>query len=116
MTYLQDHLDPRKPHALAGITVMDFTRVLAGSNTAATRSGRFETAGVPVGIVLNADNTRKLEQIAVRGMVKNVKGRDVPRTPLKFGFYNSVGTMIPSPALDNRGAAIRAEFAPQLVS
>ncbi len=30
MTYPQDHLDARKPHALAGITVIDFTRVLAG--------------------------------------------------------------------------------------
>jgi CoA:oxalate CoA-transferase len=81
------------------------------TNTAETWRGRFEAAGVPVGIVLNVDDTRKLEQIAVRGMVKNVAGRDVPGTPLKFGSYNSVGTMIPSPTLDNRGAAIRAEFA-----
>ncbi len=86
------------------------------TNTAAMWRGRFEAAGVPVGIVLNVDDTRKLEQIAVRGMVKNVDGRDVPGTPLKFGYYNSVGTMIPSPPLDNRGAAIRAEFAPKLVS
>jgi CoA:oxalate CoA-transferase len=86
------------------------------TNTAATWRGRFEAAGVPVGIVLNVDDTRKLEQIAVRGMVKNVEGRDVPGTPLKFGSYNSVGTMTPAPTLDNRGAAIRMEFAPQLVS
>jgi len=71
---------------------------------------------VPVGIVLNVDDTRKLEQIAVRGMVKNVDGRDVPGTPLKFSSYNSVGTMISAPTLDNRGAAIRAEFALQEVS
>ena len=71
---------------------------------------------MPVGIVLNVDDTRKLEQITVRGMVKNVEGRDVPGTPLKFGSYNSVGTMIPSPTLDNRGGAIRAEFALQPVS
>jgi len=49
-------------------------------------------------------------------MVKNVGGRDVPGTPLKFGSYNSLGTMIPSPTLDNRGAALRAEFAPVAVS
>jgi CoA:oxalate CoA-transferase len=86
------------------------------TNTAATWRRQFEAAGVPVGIALNVDDTRKLEQIAVRGMVKNVEGHDVPGTPLKFGSYNSVGTMIPPPTLDNRGAAIRAEFAPQLVS
>lgn len=30
MTGPQDHLNPDKPHALAGTTVIDFTRVLAG--------------------------------------------------------------------------------------
>jgi CoA:oxalate CoA-transferase len=70
-------------------------------------------AGVPVGIVLNVDDTRKLEQVAVRGMVKKVDGYEVPGNPMKFGRYNSMGTMIPSPELDNRGRAIRAEFAPQ---
>jgi CoA:oxalate CoA-transferase len=86
------------------------------TNTAETWRGRFEATGVPVGIVLNVDDTRKLEQIAVRGMVKNVGGRDVPGTPLKFSSYNSVGTMIPAPTLDNSGTAIRAEFALQEVS
>ena len=86
------------------------------TNTAETWRGRFEATGVPVGIVLNVDDTRKLEQIAVRGMVKNVGGRDVPGTPLKFSSYNSVGTMICAPTLDNRGTAIRAEFALQEVS
>jgi len=86
------------------------------TNTAENWRQQLEKAGVPVGIVLNVDDTRKLEQIAVRGMVKNVEGRDVPGTPLKFGAYNSIGTMIPSPTLDNRGAAIRAEFAPTPVA
>jgi CoA:oxalate CoA-transferase len=86
------------------------------TNTAESWRLQLEKAGVPVGIVLNVDDTRKLEQIAVRGMVKNVEGRDVPGTPLKFGAYNSIGTMIPSPTLDNRGAAIRAEFAPATVA
>jgi CoA:oxalate CoA-transferase len=81
------------------------------TDTAETWRGRLEKAGVPVGIVLNVDDTRKLEQITVRGMVKNVGGCDVPGTPIKFGSYNSLGTMIPSPTLDNRGAALRAEFA-----
>jgi len=73
---------------------------------------RLEAVGVPVSTILNVDDTRKLDQIKVRGMVKNVGGKDVPGTPLKFGAYDSMGTMIPSPTLDNRGAALRAEFAP----
>ncbi len=81
------------------------------TDSAGTWRERLEKAGVPVGIVLNIDDTRQLEQIAVRNMVKDVGGRQVPGTPLKFGAYNSLGTMIPSPTLDNRGAAIRAEFA-----
>jgi CoA:oxalate CoA-transferase len=151
------HLDPTRPHTLEGITVVDFTRVLAGPTctrmladagarvikierprtgddtrlmgpfaadgtseaameevlqtaTASTWSERLENAGVPVSEVLNVDDTRKLEQIKVRGMVKKVDGYDVPGTPLKFGALNSVGTMIPSPPLDNCGAALRAEF------
>jgi CoA:oxalate CoA-transferase len=81
------------------------------TDTAAAWQNRLETAGVPVGIVLNVDDTRKLDQIKVRGMVKNVGGFEVPGTPLKFGYWNSVGTMIPSPSLDNRGAELRQEFA-----
>jgi CoA:oxalate CoA-transferase len=85
-------------------------KVLRGDTADSWRT-RLEAAGVPVGIVLNVDDTRKMEQIKVRGMVKNVGGFDVPGTPLKFGSYNSLGTLIPSPALDNRGDALRAEFA-----
>lgn len=80
------------------------------TDTAAAWRARFEKAGVPVGMVLNVDDTRRLEQIAVRGMVKNIDGRQVPGTPIKFGAFNSMGTMIPSPELDNCGAAIREEF------
>jgi CoA:oxalate CoA-transferase len=82
------------------------------TDTAASWRAKLEAAGVPVGTVLNVDDTRRLEQIAARGMVKNVGGFDVPGNPMKFGRYNSMGTMIPSPELDNRGRAIRAEFAP----
>lgn len=81
------------------------------TDTAVAWRQRLETAGVPVGLVLNVDDTRKLEQIAQRGMVKTVGGFDVPGTPLKFGRYNSMGTMIPAPTLDQHGAALRGEFA-----
>lgn len=83
------------------------------TGTVATWHDRIEKAGVPVSVVLNVDDTRKLEQIRARGMVKNVGGFDVPGTPLKFGAYNSLGTQIPSPPLDNCGAALRAEFGPE---
>lgn len=98
-----DHHEPLKT-ALEAALRMD---------TAATWRSRLEAAGVPVSMVLNVDDTRNLEQIRIRGMVKNVGGYDVPGTPLKFGAYNSVGTTIPSPTLDDRGAALRAEFAPR---
>lgn len=73
---------------------------------------RLEAAGVPVGIVLNVDDTRRLPQIIERGMVKVMPdGQEVPGTPLKFGTWNSYGAEKDAPALDADGGAIRAEFA-----
>jgi len=34
----------------------------------------------------------------------------VPGSPMKWGTWNSLGTMIPSPALDEQGAALRTEI------
>ncbi|MBX3259577.1 MAG: CoA transferase [Labilithrix sp.] len=111
---------PKDPRFATNVDRSDHHRPLKaaleavlGTDTASSWRGRLEAAGVPVSAVLNVDDTRKLEQIRVRGMVKDVGGYDVPGTPLKFGAYNSVGTEIPSPALDDRGAALRAEFAPR---
>ena len=84
--------------------------VLRTDNAAAWQE-RLEDAGIPVSLVPNVDDTRKLEQIRMRGMVKDVGGFQVPGNPIKFGAYNSLGTTIPSPELDNRGDALRAEFA-----
>jgi CoA:oxalate CoA-transferase len=81
------------------------------TDTAQVWRDRLLAAGIPAGLVLNVDDTRRLEQIRVRGMVKDVGGYEVPGTPLKFGTYNSIGTLIPSPELDGSGAALRAEFA-----
>jgi CoA:oxalate CoA-transferase len=81
------------------------------ADTAQAWEQRLLAAGVPAGLVLNVDDTRRLEQIRVRGMVRSVGGYEVPGTPLKFGAYNSIGTTIPSPALDASGAALREEFA-----
>jgi CoA:oxalate CoA-transferase len=80
------------------------------TDTAAHWYERLQQAGVPSSRVLNLDDTRKLEQIKVRGMVKEVGGFTVPGSPMKWGAYNSEGTRIPSPALDEHGEALRAEF------
>ena len=79
-------------------------------DTAANWHERLENAGIPSSLVLNVDDTRKLEQIKARGMVKDVGGFSVPGSPMKWGAYNSLGTTIPSPALDDHGTALRAEF------
>jgi CoA:oxalate CoA-transferase len=81
------------------------------TDTAATWRERLEAAGVPVGIVLNVSDTRDLPQIKARGMVKDIDGYSVPGSPIKYGAWNSLGTEIPSPALDQNGDALRAEFA-----
>jgi CoA:oxalate CoA-transferase len=80
------------------------------TETAASWHERLEHAGIPSSLVLNVDDTRKLEQIKARGMVKDVGGFTVPGSPMKWGAYNSLGTTIPSPALDDNGVALRAEF------
>ncbi|MDH6283074.1 CaiB/BaiF CoA transferase family protein [Prescottella agglutinans] len=82
------------------------------TDTSQAWRGRLIEAGVPVGVVLNVDDTRRLDQIAARGMIKNVGGFDVPGTPLKFGTWDSIGATIPSPELDDCGNMLRREFAP----
>lgn len=81
------------------------------TDTAGNWHERLEQAGIPSSLILNVDDTRRLEQIKARGMVKDVGGSDVPGSPMKWGAYNSLGTTIPSPALDENGAALREEFA-----
>ena len=80
------------------------------TDTASKWHERLDDAGIPSSLVLNVDDTRKLEQIKVRGMVKTVGGFTVPGSPMKWGAYNSIGTTIASPALDEHAAALRAEF------
>ena len=71
-----------------------------------------QEAGIPVGVVLNVDQTRRLPQIIARGMVKALPdGREVIGTPLKYGTWNSWGAKADSPDLDADGNRIRAEFA-----
>ena len=49
------------------------------TDTAQTWHERLEQAGIPSSLVLNVDDTRKLDQIKIRGMVKDVAGSDRPR-------------------------------------
>lgn len=68
-------------------------------------------AGVPAGLVLNVDDTRRLDQIIARGMVKTLPdGNEVLGTPMKFGTWNSYGAKTDSPKLDENGPEIRKEF------
>jgi CoA:oxalate CoA-transferase len=83
------------------------------AHKAATWHERLEDAGIPSSLVLNVDDTRKLDQIKARGMVKEIGGFSLPGSPMKWGAYNSLGTTIPSPELDAQGAALRAEFGSQ---
>lgn len=68
-------------------------------------------AGVPAGLVLNVDDTRRLDQIVARGMVKTMPdGNEVLGSPMKYGTWNSYGVEADSPTLNQNGDAIRQEF------
>jgi CoA:oxalate CoA-transferase len=68
-------------------------------------------AGVPAGLVLNVDKTRRLDQIIARGMVKPLPdGNEVLGSPMKYSTWNSYGLQKDSPKLDENGDEIRKEF------
>ncbi|WP_296113343.1 CaiB/BaiF CoA-transferase family protein [uncultured Limosilactobacillus sp.] len=91
--------------------VKDALEGVLKSDLAENWRDKLEAAGVPVGIVLNVDQTRRLPQIIERGMVKALPdGREVIGTPMKFGTWNSWGAKVDSPQLDAQGEAIRQEF------
>jgi CoA:oxalate CoA-transferase len=67
-------------------------------------------AGIPCDLILNINETRKLEQIKARGMVQEIAGRFIPGNPIKFGAYYSLASDKPPPALNADGEKIRKEF------
>ena len=72
---------------------------------------RIEKAGVPVGPILNIDDTRQLPQIVARGMVKTMDdGFNTLGSPMKFSAWNSYGAKHDSSKLNAEGDAIRQEF------
>lgn len=91
--------------------VKDALEGVLKSDLAENWRDKLEAAGVPVGIVLNVDQTRRLPQIIERGMAKALPdGREVIGTPMKFSTWNSWGAKVDSPQLDAQGKAIRQEF------
>ena len=81
------------------------------TKTAAERDKILHEAGVPAGLVLNVDKTRRLDQIIERGMVKTLPdGNEVLGSPLKYGTWNSYGLQKDAPELDEQGEQIRKEF------
>jgi len=50
------------------------------TDTAETWHQRLRAAGIPAALVFNIDETRRLEQVEVRRMVRKVDGYAVPGT------------------------------------
>ena len=59
-------------NVLRGKNAEEWTKVLGNS-------------GVPCNLILNAEDTRNLDQIKARGMVQEVDGKHIPGSPIKFG-------------------------------
>lgn len=74
-------------------------------------SSYLDKAGVPVGMILNIGETKRLPQIVERGMVKIVADKESLGTPMKWGIWNSYGTQKDAPRLNENNTEIRAEFA-----
>jgi CoA:oxalate CoA-transferase len=85
------------------------------TKTAAEWCKIFDGAGVPCDFILNIYDTRNLDQINVRGMVREVAGKSIPGSPIKFGEYYSLATTVPPPDLNADGERIRKEFSPQIM-
>ena len=69
-----------------------------------------EKAGIPVGLVNTVDEAENMEQIRVRNMVTEIRGRQVPGSPIKMSRYDSDCSPIAPPTLDAHGEALRREF------
>lgn len=69
------------------------------------------SAGVPNGVVMNIDDTRRLPQVVARGMVKTLPdGNKVMGNPLKYGTWNSYGLQTDAPKYNENENQIRTEF------
>ena len=73
--------------------------------------GELDLAGVPCGPISTVAEAVGSEQAAVRRMVVDAGGLPGPGNPLKLSSYDDPVVRRPAPALDEHGAAIRAELA-----
>ena len=72
---------------------------------------KISEAGVPCGLCLNVDDTRRMPQIVSRGMVKQMPdGQLVLGDPFKYGTWNSYGAKKDAPSYNENGDEIRKEF------
>ena len=84
-------------------------KVLSGKN-AEEWTKILGNLGVPCNLILNAEDTRNLDQIKARGMVQEVDGKNIPGSPIKFGEYYSLASTMSAPDLNEDGDRIRKEF------
>ena len=72
--------------------------------------GELDLAGVPCGPISGVAEALGSEQTAARRMVVDAGGLPVPGQPLKLSTYDDPLERRAAPALDEHGAAVRAEF------
>ena len=72
--------------------------------------GELDLAGVPCGPISTVAEAVGSEQAAVRRMVVDAGGLPGPGNPLKLSSYDDPVVRPPAPALDEHGAAVRAEL------
>jgi len=69
-----------------------------------------EAVGVPCGPISSVSEAVGSEQSRVRNMVVDAGGLPVPGNPIKASAYDDATQRTAAPALDEHGAAVRAEF------
>ena len=74
--------------------------------------GELDLAGVPCGPISTVAEAVGSEQARVRRMVVDSGGLPGPGNPVKLSTFDDPVVRPPAPALDEHGAAVRAEFGP----
>jgi len=72
-------------------------------------------SGVPVGPILNVKEAAEHPQTKARNMIIEAGGVRMPGNPIKISGYEDPALRVGAPSLDEHGASIRREFAPQTV-
>ena len=70
-------------------------------------------AGVPVAPIFDIKEAAEHPQIAARNMLIEAGGIRMPGNPIKISGYEDPKVRVGAPTLDQHGAALREEFAPQ---